>query len=139
MMSKRVERVLGKMVSTVFGKHNKFPHGNDESLDIKSDKTIVKSSDGDGEGKEEPSGESERKEGRRTYLKYLRKRVGNVGSDGGEADRQWQKAKRGVREMMKGEVWRKMILMRGKCRPLNGSGVIQYDEDGVLIPESHHI
>ncbi|GMJ13689.1 hypothetical protein HRI_005038200 [Hibiscus trionum] len=59
--------------------------------------------------------------------------------DGGEADRQWQKAKRGVREMMKGEVWRKMILMRGKCRPLNGSGVIQYDEDGVLIPESHHI
>ncbi|XVE68001.1 hypothetical protein DITRI_Ditri09bG0033300 [Diplodiscus trichospermus] len=35
----------------------------------------------------------------------------------------------------KHELCKKRILMGGKCRPLNHSGIIQYDENGVLMPE----
>ncbi|XVF31429.1 hypothetical protein REPUB_Repub16aG0145300 [Reevesia pubescens] len=35
----------------------------------------------------------------------------------------------------KRELCKKRILMGGRCRPLNHSGIIQYDENGVLVPE----
>ncbi|XP_022719482.1 uncharacterized protein LOC111277352 [Durio zibethinus] len=35
----------------------------------------------------------------------------------------------------KQELCKKRIIMGGRCRPLNHSGIIQYDENGVLIPE----
>ena len=35
----------------------------------------------------------------------------------------------------KRELCKKRILMGRRCRPLNHSGIIQYDENGVLIPE----
>ncbi|XWS30323.1 hypothetical protein CRYUN_Cryun24cG0107200 [Craigia yunnanensis] len=35
----------------------------------------------------------------------------------------------------KQELCKKRILMGGKCRPLNHSGIIHYDENGVLLPE----
>ncbi|XVF05995.1 hypothetical protein REPUB_Repub06bG0009700 [Reevesia pubescens] len=33
------------------------------------------------------------------------------------------------------ELCKKRILMGGRCRPLNHSGIIQYDKNGVLMPE----
>ncbi|KAJ0013462.1 hypothetical protein Pint_19723 [Pistacia integerrima] len=33
------------------------------------------------------------------------------------------------------ELCKKRILLGGKCRPLNHSGTLQYDKDGVLLPE----
>ncbi|KAJ0080133.1 hypothetical protein Patl1_22309 [Pistacia atlantica] len=33
------------------------------------------------------------------------------------------------------ELCKKRILLGGKCRPLNYSGTLQYDKDGVLLPE----
>lgn len=33
------------------------------------------------------------------------------------------------------ELCKKRILMGGKCRPLNVSGVLHYDQDGILLPE----
>ncbi|EEF49926.1 hypothetical protein RCOM_1434180 [Ricinus communis] len=33
------------------------------------------------------------------------------------------------------ELCKKRILMGGKCRPLNNSGTLQYDKDGVLLPD----
>ena len=35
----------------------------------------------------------------------------------------------------KRELCKKRILMGRRCRPLNHSGIIQYDENGVLLPE----
>ncbi|KAJ9173008.1 hypothetical protein P3X46_016186 [Hevea brasiliensis] len=36
-------------------------------------------------------------------------------------------------------VWRKTIIMGERCRPLNFSGKIEYDAQGNLVPESHHL
>ncbi|KAK6119016.1 hypothetical protein DH2020_047241 [Rehmannia glutinosa] len=33
------------------------------------------------------------------------------------------------------ELCKKRILMGGKCRPLNPSGVLHYDKQGILLPE----
>ncbi|KAJ4719381.1 hypothetical protein OWV82_007368 [Melia azedarach] len=34
------------------------------------------------------------------------------------------------------ELCKKRILMGGKCRPLNTSGILQYDKDGILLPDN---
>lgn len=33
------------------------------------------------------------------------------------------------------ELCKKRILMGGKCRPLSASGILHYDQDGILLPE----
>lgn len=34
------------------------------------------------------------------------------------------------------ELCKKRILMGSKCKPLNSSGILQYDKDGILLPEA---
>ena len=52
----------------------------------------------------------------------------------------WRKAfslptARGRREKEDGGVWRKEILMGGRCQPLDFSGVIYYDADGQRLTQ----
>ncbi|KAK8698060.1 hypothetical protein V6N13_114191 [Hibiscus sabdariffa] len=109
--SNSFRKKVGSMVSTVFCKHSNF--------------TVTKLNNITVEGSE--SG---------------RKRVDESSGEGKAEGGSGEGIGRSVSEMMggrskKGQVWRKRILRGRKCRPLNGSGVIHYDENG--FPSSHHL
>lgn len=57
----------------------------------------------------------------------MRKKMVKMGS--GKTDQ--EDGERSVQELCK-----KRILLGEKCRPLNHSGTLQYDKDGVLLPET---
>lgn len=49
--------------------------------------------------------------------------------------KKWERVKAGKREECGEELCKKRILMGEKCKPLNISGSLHYDEDGILLPE----
>ncbi|KAK8564807.1 hypothetical protein V6N13_019956 [Hibiscus sabdariffa] len=136
---------VGSMVSTVFCKPSKLAesgsgsqsHANDEAMTklnnmVQSLHLRVKG------GEDNAEGPKSRRTS--TYSKYMRNEVRAEDKGGeGSGPKPKPKPKRGVSEILMGgrskkEVWRKRILRGGKCRPLNGSWIIHYDENGVLIP-----
>lgn len=58
--------------------------------------------------------------------KFMQKKVVQQGEDSGNEEDKGSKDT---------ELCKKKILMGEKCRPLNKSGTLQYDENGILLPE----
>ncbi|GLT94852.1 hypothetical protein SLE2022_125690 [Rubroshorea leprosula] len=77
----------------------------------------------------------------RTLLSYWKMKKGrssmrgNWGNfkqiNGGETEQEEE----GEEEEEEYELCKRRILMGGRCRPLNPSGFLQYDKDGILVPD----